>query len=146
MGSKYSEQSAGSAEMKDVLGTYESIASSHARKFKNGGSQMKTKNLSAISSNSSHNKSQCSDRRELVSHDIEYGNSQDLFWDLLWFPSLCPPSFPWADHRIPSCIPIWIFISSLQNVGLSNLCSEDQDLAIYLKGSNTTLFYESWWK
>ena len=78
MGSKYSEQSAGSAEMKDVLGTYESIASSHARNFRNGGSQMKTKNLSAISSNSSNEKSQCSDSRGLVSHDIEDGNSQDL--------------------------------------------------------------------
>ena len=64
--------------MEDVLGIDESIASSHARKFKNGGSQMKTKNLSAISSSSPHNKSQCSDSRELVSHDIEDGNSQDL--------------------------------------------------------------------
>ena len=66
-------------KMEDVLGIDESIASSHARKFKNGGSQMKTKNLSAISSNSSHNKSQCFGSREMVSHDIKDGNSQDLF-------------------------------------------------------------------
>ena len=65
-------------KMEDVLGIDESISSSHTRKFKNGGSQMKTKNLSAISSNSSHNKAQCSNSRELVSHDIEDGNLQDL--------------------------------------------------------------------
>lgn len=65
-------------KMEDVLGIDESIASFHTRKFKNGGSQMKTKNLSAISSNSSHNKSRCSDSRELDAHDIEDGNSQDL--------------------------------------------------------------------
>ena len=65
-------------KMEDVLGIDESIASFHTRKFKNGGSQMKTKNLSAISSNSPHNKSQCYDSRELVSHDIEDGSSQYL--------------------------------------------------------------------
>lgn len=64
--------------MEDVLGIDESIASSHSRKFRSGGSQMKTKSLAAISSNSSHNKSQSSDSRELDAHDIEYGNSQDL--------------------------------------------------------------------
>lgn len=65
-------------KMEDVLDIDESLAASHTSKFKNGGSQMKTKSLAALSSDSSHRKSQSFDNREVDGHAIEVGNLQDF--------------------------------------------------------------------